>query len=1403
MNNVIQFENLSVKLPPYEKIKWASNYSKLTDKVHKYGGIIGYPKSKKNVLKVSRIPEVIYRPAYLGTFLYLDVDLKRDPQVALLEHRGSITKKKMTPQKLKVLEKNLEWQSVIESTMPPIVQSSGGEIIPTAVDEDNIFREWGYYMGDLSDIQKFISEKKSAPKNANAQVRFSPYIFVMSSYISVPLDYHYYLAGCIYYKMTISDIRQELKTVFRLNESNRYHYENILSIIEAKLAERQGQQMAGNVEGEDYRPRVEKTNELFINRMDLPVIRRDLRPAKMVYGAEEDEGGEIFQISGEEVDKIMRESDYEYYPDISAPNFECKLTRKNEFYGLRQESIMGKTMKDLCPVTEFPKLKSQELVRNFMRPDTPYMGLLVYHGLGTGKTCLSIQVAETFKPLVRKLGKKILVIVSKSILENYLKELYNFSKEPLEKKHGLARGTLQCTGLTYAPPAGLDIEDKIKIRNSKIRQYYEIITYMGIKKIFYEIARFYVNTSKKFDYDAAQKVCENKNFIIKLRNIFNDRLIIIDEVHNMRESTNEDEKISSYILELILKNCSRIKLLLLTATPIYNQPSEILYILNLLRMNEGLAAVKDSGQFFDQKDFRTDKKEEFKKLWKGRVSYVRGENPVNFPQKIFPDESLTYKPRWEYSHTRKRSVSNILNKFYPIPLVCARMSNYQERIYMEDMLDADEQRELTAEPESNMESFHFKKKQISNIVYPTTHVSEIPKMHGSRGFQNCFMSDTKRGPFKPAPSAFVEGSVFFMDEAVLPNYSPKMAIIFEHIKKCPDQLIFVYSEYLEGAVIPFCIMLEYHGFSRYDDSALFSGAKKKSAPIRDRKYILLDGSIPSTKRSKWVSKFNEPDNRNGRNIQVIIGTKVMGEGIDLKNIRQIHIFNPWFNMSRMDQIIGRGVRHCSHLDFDDAAKRNVKIFVYSATLFDRVSKVAKYESTDEYIYRMAVGKDVLFQRIFKSLKEVAFDCNLNHLVNFFPQNDKDDSRECAYQKCSLECDPICSYVGSEIDFSTFEPSLTSEYMKLMEKRILDAMARPRRSFTLRELVLAVFNNDMSHSDLEMFKFKMKELIRDKKVIYTGYQYVAVPNKYYDYMKMGLEYILYSDQRLPDKRTMQIPQNLESVLEEKDTRAQPQTALMLRTLQDQINEYDIKAWLADIQKIMQTRNYRRVTNIDVANDADIYRFFMNSFPYQIISLYLKNACVNNLISQFENAFGHLLVRPEKYPDSVMFLDLSMSGSEKLMMYSVTENRFVRGVDKTYFVNTYSRKEKKVPFLSASKLSNIAPNNVNQIYGIIQYNERSGKFVFKIVDKTLDSKKKRVLKTMLIRGENCNTKSIASKKMILYSLVNSYKNIESDVKKTPDFYDELKSFDLCILIQYMLYKHQMKTRDKLFIFEERTY
>ena len=69
---------------------------------------------------------------------------------------------------------------------------------------------------------------------------------------------------------------------------------------------------------------------------------------------------------------------------------------------------------------EFKLLTHQEIVRDYMNLFTPYRGLLLYHGLGAGKTCASIAIAEAMKNAP---GKSVLIMAPAALRQNYINEL--------------------------------------------------------------------------------------------------------------------------------------------------------------------------------------------------------------------------------------------------------------------------------------------------------------------------------------------------------------------------------------------------------------------------------------------------------------------------------------------------------------------------------------------------------------------------------------------------------------------------------------------------------------------------------------------------------------------------------------------------------------------------------------------------------------------------------------------------------------------------------------------------------------------------------------------------------------------------------------------------------------------
>jgi hypothetical protein len=199
----------------------------------------------------------------------------------------------------------------------------------------------------------------------------------------------------------------------------------------------------------------------------------------------------------------------------------------------------------------------------------------------------------------------------------------------------------------------------------------------------------------------------------------------------------------------------------------------------------------------------------------------------------------------------------------------------------------------------------------------------------------------------------------------LDKLSPKMKIMLENIQKSHG-LIFVYSNFrtLEGIEL-FSKVLDFNGFAKY------------GTDTKLHKYAIYSGSEDEKEKKEILKIFTSNENKHGKFIKIILATSAGAEGLDLKNIRQIHIMEPYWNQTRIEQVIGRGVRRNSHLSLPPN-ERNVEIFRYFSVFSKNNINLAKDKlSTDEYIEQISLKKQYIINELIQILKECAFDCVLN------------------------------------------------------------------------------------------------------------------------------------------------------------------------------------------------------------------------------------------------------------------------------------------------------------------------------------------------------------------------------------------------------------------------------------------
>jgi len=319
------------------------------------------------------------------------------------------------------------------------------------------------------------------------------------------------------------------------------------------------------------------------------------------------------------------------------------------------------------------------------------------------------------------------------------------------------------------------------------------------------------------------------------------------------------------------------------------------------------------------------------------------------------------------------------------------------------------------------------------------------------------------------------GRIFSPKE--IKKYSSKISSVCERIMKSKG-VILVYARYISGGILPIALALEELGFTRArDGKSLFEKAptepidaitlepKSKytqAKPFQGAKYTMITGDKGFTPDSVAdIKMLTTDDNADGSKIKVVLISQAGSEGVDLKFIRQVHIIDPWYNMNRIEQIIGRAVRNCSHkkLPF---SQRNVEMYLYGTLLKNDVE-----ESADLYVYRLAELKAVQIGNISRVLKSIAVDCILNYEQTGFTITN---------MKQTVRQELSSGLIIKEYQIGDKEFSSTCDYMKSCEYYCNPA---PDTMITSETAKLDTYNEAFIVKNTDKVIYKIKLLMKDK------------------------------------------------------------------------------------------------------------------------------------------------------------------------------------------------------------------------------------------------------------------------------------------------------------------------------------
>lgn len=593
--------------------------------------------------------------------------------------------------------------------------------------------------------------------------------------------------------------------------------------------------------------------------------------------------------------------------------------------------------------TKLELRKYQQFISSFLDYRSPYKDILLFHGLGSGKTATTI---------------------------NLMNILYN-----------------------YTPSWNIFILVKASLRGSWMD---EIKTWLSKDE--------YKNRLSNIQFINYDSPFADKNFLDSIKNSDSSKkpIYIFDEVHNFINNvynniTSKQGKRAFTIYDYIQqekRDNEDTRIILMTGTPAINNPFEIALIFNLLR--PGIfpnSEIRFNEIYVKSNKLDNLKKNMFQRRIMGLVSYYSGSDKQLFADKNFNLVELDMHPLHQEIYEHFESVESKLEKRNRGESGSKISSTYrsytrQSSNFVFPSITSKINGEARPRPtsfkveetqiqkilEGNQENVDLKDKSfVEYLEVLNLFIKELKKYFdkfNSKDIKKKYTIKNDLDIFKKKYNS--DFNKFFKEHknkssllVEMHQCSCKMtAMIFNSFtSKGP---LIMYSNYvrMEGLEI-LKIYLSYFGFTSY----------KKNSGKDYFRYTEFHGSISMEERDRNKKAFNDKSNIDGKLIKIILISPAGSEGISLLNVRQVHVLEPYWNEVKINQLIGRAIRQCSHSDLP-MEERYVDIYRYIA------KRKNNKETTDQNIQGLANKKFELIDSFIKSMKEVAVDCELfkNHNI---------------------------------------------------------------------------------------------------------------------------------------------------------------------------------------------------------------------------------------------------------------------------------------------------------------------------------------------------------------------------------------------------------------------------------------
>jgi len=554
----------------------------------------------------------------------------------------------------------------------------------------------------------------------------------------------------------------------------------------------------------------------------------------------------------------------------------------------------------------------------FNNVDAGTRGLLVYHTMGMGKSILAAAIA------VDNLSERQpIVLLTRSLRENMRKAIMKYIRMRREAEPTFLEG--------------VDVEKWID-------QNFAFAS-LNASNMLSQMSR----AAEGRTVEELDKVLERRIGTLIKSISLEGKLLIVDEAHNLFRMIINGGKNAQGLYDHVMR-AKNLRIVFLSGTAIASDPFELVPCVNMLAGEPLLPeSYKDFYRMFVNDDGTGVKnKERLQNRLFGLVSHVSHKSSIGKAVGVVGQQSKA-----EFPELRELVIERV-----PMDPGQFALYNVARDIEKEETkrMFARDLPPLT-KPRGASSSYRVRSRQLSNS-YP----------------------DATDG-------------------------SPKFKQLYKNLQKHRGQLGLVYSQFVNtGGLRDLVAFLESRGWTRVsaavpsaDDEAgrqEFLGALesevdrflRRDEPNLDDvlvggqdgggKYALVTGDVKISERTALQDLFNSPDNKHGGVIDLLLVSSTGAEGLDLKNIRHVHILEPYWNWSRIEQVIARAVRNDSHKDLPPEEK-NVTPYIYVAVPPVEEQAGQTEPTTDEELLSESLKNHKLIESFLETLREVSVECQLN------------------------------------------------------------------------------------------------------------------------------------------------------------------------------------------------------------------------------------------------------------------------------------------------------------------------------------------------------------------------------------------------------------------------------------------